>query len=271
MAVSDYVQIVYDNDGNTIPTCSVACGDISFDAYKNWLYVSSKKYWNKDSGFTEPTIGQISGSNNFTLFGIQVATQELLGLVNNQGIPYSTLQFFHLRYMDKSYAGICSYGYLNYIGKIAKDNNVPDNYLINSVSQHDKKGVSRWIECRAPFPDDQEWNSLPEEEKDKVRNEFILIPLPEDYDSFDSYCGITQDMIDALVKWLQGIDSDLAIKIKDNKKAEYSNQGNRYFADHGIIEPTTSPVSEKGTVFLHEILKYEKDLTPEIVKGEESK
>ncbi len=263
MAASDYSQIVFDKNGKTVPSCQFKIGDLSIEAYKTWLYIKSKKFWTKESGYSEPHIGQFT-EGGVTIFGITFKGK-FVDLKNKEGMDYGNVMVWSVSkgYGDDEeiYAGVCCYAHMNCTRFLARKFGVPDDWDVNSSSSsHNPKTgkySDKWFRSIDCYPPDHPHIDASDKEWDKYRKKvktFGVNKYSKLYE--DSYCGITQDMIDALVKSLKDdYNNDLAKKIAANKKASYSNQGDRnYFGG-----PETK-VGEVTTPVFHEMIK---GLTPD--------
>lgn len=264
MAASDYCQIMFGNDGKA----ARENGKFKFLEvlpYKTWLYLESPELWREGGGFSKNTIGQIT-EGTIALFGVSITVQSV-DLVNNEGVPYNKVNLFYCRggYGADAirYGGICCYAYLDYERKIAQENGIPDDWDIISSSDsvhpitQEKHPTNGWYQTIEFLPPNQPKFAAPQTEWDeyfKLRKIIIVDDLPEYKDKLgiNSYCGITDDMIQAFLNW-NVPDKEWLDKVRDSDKT-YSNQGNAYFGSK-LGFNTTEKVGENKPVLMHELIK----------------
>ena len=258
MSLSDYAFIAFDNEGKSTEEFG-KFGRINIEPYKTWLYIHSSELWAEGESFVENTIAQIEeGSVN--LFGVNISVQ-FVALVNKDGIPYETVKLFYCQNgygeHSTSFGGVICYAYLDYALKFAKDAGIPADWDVSEMSQYapEVEGkIIRFLEC---YPPGQPDINADQEEWDKYLEKKKTIPISKEQEEkmgLNAYCGITDDMINALLEW-NVPDKEWKEKVKNSNDRFGFNKGNLYFADNLGFEPPKDFVGEVGPVIAHELLR----------------
>lgn len=237
MALSNWASLVFDNDGkSTLNTQKF--GRISIEPYKCWLYVHSPEIWKDGEAFTDDTIAQVC-EGEVNLFGVKI-TIDSVDLVNKDGIPYGLVRLFYCEsgYEETAlrYGGIICNAYLDIESKIARDMGIPVGCTIGGGSNSHENGNTNIL-----------WGYDPA----GVYNngDIFEYPLPEKWQKFDPYCGVTQDMVDAFLKW-EVPDKKWIENITKNGTMQWANQGDVFFSG----ENAKQEIGKKNDPMIHGII-----------------
>lgn len=217
MALSDWASIIFDNDGK----CTLNNGEfgrIFIEPYKCWIYIQSPEIWKDGESFVNCTIAQMD-EGSLNILGVRI-TIESVDLVNKDGIPYGLVRLFYCEQgygeSAKRYGGIVCSAHLDIESKIAKELGIPDHCEIGGGSSSNDKG--EWMDILWGYDPTNVYNN----------GKAFEFPLPEKWQKFDRYCGITQDMINAFIKW-NIPDKTWIEKVKMNDNLQWTNQGDAFF------------------------------------------
>ncbi len=251
MAASDYAQIVFDKNGNCVfPEFEI--GGIIVEPYKTWLYLKSERFWNEEMGFSKPYIARIcSGKND--ILGLSFKVEDV-SIKDNDGVPYHSVNLFQVRHRDEIYAGICCYAYKDFGRFFAHKAGIPEGWEItegssnfNPFTNEPAKDDFYFADCYPPNAPD---SNSPEFSNWVDQKKTIDLTPYKDCLGLNSYCGVTQDMVDALTAWLsKNYEKDLALKISNNSNLKFSNQGDRCYFGRG-----ETPIGETGKPIFHRLL-----------------
>lgn len=215
MAVSDYVQITFNKNGALVKDNEFEIEKRRFLPYKTWLYILQKGSDRAEYTFYEGSI---------LCDGVSICGK-IVRIKNSQEILYGRVLVWLVEYSGKkpeTYCGVCASGYLNWDRTIAIQNGVKENW---DIVRSSCDGITT-IECSPPF----DWKNASKKDWDEHFKQRIIIDVSDRKDQLIEYCGITQDMINALVTFLvENEKYELAAKIGKKKSLTYQNQGDRFF------------------------------------------
>lgn len=259
MALSDYANITFDSNANIVEDGFKIRG-LEIGPYKTRLYIRSKELWNENTGFVEPTIGRFN-SGNLTIHGVDFAG-ETPDLKTKEGVNYNHILLWSVApsiYREDRdnnfYCGICAYAYTQNEEALIKRLGYKHAVGLCSCSENGREHLEFYDYPEEDF-DNFDWNDKEKiKELHATRRQIDTTPY-KDILGLNAYCGITQDMIDALVAFLnRNYRQDLAAKIAAKKDITYVNQGNAYFAKM-LGGNAAQNIGEKD-VLMHKILAPE--------------
>jgi hypothetical protein len=259
MALSDWTTLAINEDA--IPTYGCINGFIegtSVEIYKNWLYVRDEKMHYDECGYTDGTIASInSGNINISRFEINAERED----EQNAIFCLVTTKLFDKDDYSKKpelriMAGIGCSGY---------DDPTPKLMEYFGVNSEDVDWTSRgWGNWNWNTNEKGSYISLSVCYKDKRKKmeEFFMPETKRNKAKYESkWIGVSSSLYKKFIKWLgTQIDEyddemvDWYKKVKKLKRKDilFFNQGDKYFAEHGIgdgnigqsMENTVKPMAE---------------------------
>jgi len=209
MALSDYAFAAFGNDGK--PADGVKMGRIFIEPYKTWLYLRSGKLFQEGERFCNDVIAQIDGGS-LSLFGCHIDVKSV-ELESRDKIPYHTVNLFFCRtgYGEalSVFGGVMCYAHLNIERAFARELGIADSVMVNGGSQGNGEGG---------------WNKMLWVMDTPLRE----VVMPPKWSEMETYCGVTNDMIDALLAW-DIPDSDWKKRVQAQKDITWMNLADRYF------------------------------------------
>jgi len=242
MAKSDYATLAFNEKcEQTLGVLNGFNGE-SVEMYKNWLYVNNPKMWNKDYGYTNNTIAQIdSGEINISGFDIICKREEY------QGAIFAFIQTN--KYDKKDYskketkimAGIGCSGYIDNTHKLIKDLGL--TLTEDSIYSHG------WSNFNPDVSKEKQnktgYITFTIAEGDKL-TDFYIPKTKSNQNKYDSkWVGVSPKLYKMFIQWLGTIiideyDTDIKKWYSNIKKLKMKdvlcfNQGDKFFAEHGVI------------------------------------
>ena len=236
MAMSNYDLLAFDHKGR--PCNGVfRSGNTTARIYKNWLYISNPKMWQKgESSFIRPTIAQINGDGDVNLGKMEIHT----AWDDHQNSIFVFCQYNHYgkkRTTRKRMVGIGCCGFLDttriYVEKMGLD---PDKDWMGGSSHHD--GISE--EIVSCFIDEGKGGI----EEHVVPAEFV-IPYEE------CWIGVDAETYQNFLKWLKGLVKDYTLdekyfKLIEKQEPIRANQGDLFFANALGLPPEGTHIEESN-------------------------
>lgn len=253
MAASDYAYIAFDTSGQSTENSGV------FEKLKIEPYKICLLLYPIDSNNIIARIHE----GNMSIHDVDIQVKDI-ALSNQDGVPYYTVKLFYCSAgwgeTAQHFGGVICYAYLDYISKIVKDAGIPENWEYSEMSSNihplDEKNNDRdwyrFIEC---YPPEYPEKGAPQEAWDKYLAQKKIIMLDDMLEykgklGLDSYCGVTNDMIEAFLNW-NVPDPKWLEKVRASDKT-YQNFGNVFFKNAGLLDSAVQTVEETpGPVLLH--------------------
>jgi hypothetical protein len=226
MAISDYAHLAFNTDGNSTFD-SAQFGRLEIEPYKTWLYLHSKELWRPNESFSGDTIAQFS-QGALQLFNVSFQ-MKWVEIHTPEGFRHDINLFFcdycrrleTKEFVNDYFGGICCSGYLHPI----------ETWFIDIAKLGEHSYYQMNDAGAAP-----EYYLLDGSGEDKK------LDVPEKYRKDAEWIGITPEMVEAFLAWDE-LPEDWVKKIREKGDFRFANQGNRYFARHGVnIAPTEETV-----------------------------
>lgn len=138
MALSAWDLIAFDTDGNVCNGIFIK-GNTKVEIYKNWIYVSNKKMWQKESLFIEPVIAEVvSGEliiSNVHIFSERNRKQHSIFMICYSGYKRDYKIMVGIGcygYKKKKYIGVQKETYeafLKFLDRCIKEDHVNKKYV----------------------------------------------------------------------------------------------------------------------------------------------
>lgn len=227
MALSNWATMAFDSEGKPCDGTIKGFGSASAEIYKNWLYIYSEKMWAEGDSFTQPCIAQIDegrlciGKLEIEASrGPQDAIFVSITSTDYTADPCETIRM----------AGIGCCGYSDPLDGLIK------HFGVNKDEYED---ISYFTEYRGDNPA-QLVLACFKLDDDTVIEYKITEAEAESLGLTSTWVGVTEETFNEFFAWLELLDctyDDQLAKwiqtIKDSKHLQF-NQGDAYFAEHGI-------------------------------------
>lgn len=243
MARSDWDCMAFDTTGNPCSGDLPLGNGASAEIYKNWVYLRHPAAWFEGCNFAEPTIMEIrSGDMYYAACDIIVERYDLqracFVLVMQSG------ERLDGRWHRPMCAGLGCATDLDEIEYI-------ERYCPEKIDLLPKW----WREASlvVPFGDVIVCRRYGHSTPQSGADEYVQVDLWQNEEMPDMHVGVTQEMYEAFVAWLEnieGVSVNWLTKVKSTSARRY-NQGDRVFAQRfremgiGIDDDVSTPIGEQ--------------------------
>lgn len=263
MALSNWDTLAFDTNGNPGSGDLVLPDGSGVNLYKNWLYVIHPKMWCEDCGYSKPTIASVNEGEltigHMHIYAIRHDDQNSIFTLIEAWICGEDGNIIDERqYM----CGIGCYGYMDELEYL--ENSRAD--LLDKLGEQACKIVgddwrSRIASCGKMicYGESPRW-IFNFDGSDKE----IYLDIDHEPDLGDLWCGVKPSTLAAFHDWLKKLHGDYVARdyidkviatIEADKSLRF-NQGDRYFAEAGIVDPSVAtPVGKCNDPVMGDIIK----------------